>query len=140
MNIPTDKKIYNRREIEEFLVHRGTMLLLDSAWDGGASYTFRGDEFFFDGHFPGEKIVPVAILVEILAQSTCTLMSETQKGSTGYLVGINGVKIKKKVLPGDVFVCTSLITKKKGPMYIVDCKGFVEGKEIIRASLTIIQA
>ena len=47
----------NREEIMQILPHRGSMLLLDEAWlgeDGAAhgKYTARGDEWFFDGHFP----------------------------------------------------------------------------------------
>lgn len=70
----------NRAEIMEILPHRDAMLLLDEVEnkDGTAigRYTVRGDEFFLQGHFPGNPIVPGVILCEILAQSACVLMQD----------------------------------------------------------------
>ena len=52
----------NRQELESLLPHRGRMLLLDECEKIGetahGAYTFKGDEFFFDGHFPENPIVP----------------------------------------------------------------------------------
>ena len=73
----------NKEELMALLPHRPPMLLLDDAenQDGTAvgHYLVRGDEFFLQGHFPGHPIVPGVILCEILAQSACVLMEDSQK-------------------------------------------------------------
>lgn len=73
----------NREEIKTILPHREPMLLLDdvNSQDGVAvgHYHVKGDEFFLQGHFPGNPIVPGVILCEILAQSACILMKDAME-------------------------------------------------------------
>ena len=62
------------------------------------------NEHFFQGHFPGEPVMPGVLIVEALAQagSIPLLQMEDFKGQTAYLGGLNKVKFRQKVVPGDV--------------------------------------
>ena len=75
----------DRKEIMDILPHRNSMLLLDEVQESGGvavgHYRVRGDEFFLDGHFPGNPVVPGVILCEILAQSACVLMKTVDRKS-----------------------------------------------------------
>ena len=84
----------NQKEIMKILPHRDAMLLLDEAEsrDGEAvgRYHVRGDEFFLQGHFPGNPVVPGVILCEILAQSACVLMRDAMtEGKLPVYTGLN---------------------------------------------------
>ena len=131
----------NREELMTILPHRDNMLLLDSAEvvDGAAcgSYHVRGDEFFLQGHFPGNPIVPGVILCEILAQSVCVLMQgEMQSGRTPMYTGLDRVRFKSPVRPGDTFVTECRITRSKGVFYFAEGKGSVNGKMCIEATFS----
>lgn len=128
----------NRNELMEILPHRSSMLLLDEAFeeDGYAHgiYTIKGDEFFLDGHFPGFPIVPGVILCEILAQSTAVLLKERmQEGKVCLYAGLDKVRFKSPVLPGDKFETKCHITKSKGIFYFAEGEGYVNGELKIKA-------
>jgi len=92
----------------EILPHRSSMLLIDEAvFESGKAYAkkkINGDEWFLDGHFPGNPIVPGVILCEILAQSTCVALEKTLNSTkVPYFSSLKEVKFKNPVLPGDTF-------------------------------------
>lgn len=97
-----------RKEIETFLPHRPPMLLvdrveLDAEGSARGEYTVRGDEHFLEGHFPGYPVVPGVVLCEIIAQSAGVLVrEELQKGFTPLFAGMEGVRFRRMVRPGDV--------------------------------------
>ncbi|MCL2255943.1 MAG: beta-hydroxyacyl-ACP dehydratase [Firmicutes bacterium] len=128
-------KKLNREEIEKILPHRAPMLLLDEAWEGGGAYTIKGDEFFLQGHFPTQPIVPGVILCEIMAQSVCVTFQGQFEGKNTFLTGIDGIKIRNKVVPGDTFRTEVVIKKKFGPMFWLDAKGYVGDKLCISGVL-----
>ena len=131
----------NRNEIMDILPHRDSMLLIDEAVleDGKAlgKYSVRGDEWFLDGHFPGNPIVPGVILCEILAQSVCVLLdAEAAEGATTYLAGISSAKFKSPVKPGDLIETECAITSSKPPFYFARGELRVGGKLCMNAEFS----
>ena len=93
-------------------------------------YTVKGDEFFLDGHFPGFPIVPGVILCEILAQSTAILLKDKmQEGKVCLYTGLDKVRFKSPVLPGDRFETKCRIVRSKGIFYFAEGEGYV-GEEL----------
>ena len=123
----------NRKEIEKVLSHREPMLLVDEIEQNGdgtvtGRYTVRGDEFFLQGHFPDDPIVPGVILCEMAAQSSCLLMADKIKGKTTLYAGMNNVKFKNPVYPGDTveFICAHI--RSIGAFHFVRAEGRTNGK------------
>ncbi len=115
----------NKEEIMKILPHRDNMLLLDEVEnkDGMAigHYTVRGDEFFLKGHFPDNPIVPGVILCEILAQSACVLLQDVMReGKLPVYTGLNNVKFRSPVKPGDTVETTCCIKRVKHPFYFAE--------------------
>jgi len=131
----------NRNEIMSLLPHRGNMLLIDevSLENGKAygKYTVRGDEWFLDGHFPGNPVVPGVILCEILAQSACVLLQDDmEKDATPYFTAINSARFKAPVKPGDVIETTCEITRSKPPFYFASGELHASGKLCLKADFS----
>ena len=115
----------NREEIMKILPHREPMLLLDDVEKTGeeavAHYTVRGDEFFLQGHFPDNPIVPGVILCEILAQSACVLLKDQMtEGKLPVYTGLNNVKFRSPVKPGDTVATRCRIKRAKHPFYFAE--------------------
>lgn len=98
---------------------------------GDGRYTVRGDEFFLQGHFPDEPIVPGVILCEMAAQSSCLLMADEVKGKRTLYAGMNKVKFKNSVYPGDTveFICEKI--RSIGAFHFVRAEGIVNGKTAV---------
>ncbi len=133
----------NKEEIKKILPHREPMLLLDevSLDDEGyacGSYTVRGDEWFLQGHFPGNPVVPGVIQCEILAQTCCVLLGQSAADPdfTPFFTGLDKVKFRKPVTPGDVFSTRCKITREKAPFYFAQGEGSVDGKTVVRADFS----
>lgn len=131
----------NQEEIKKILPHRDAMLLIDEAEvvDGAAHgrKEIRDDEWFLKGHFPDAPIVPGVILCEILAQSTCVLLNDKISGeSLPVFTGLNKVKFRNPVKPGDVFETKCEIIKEKSPFYFAKGKGYVDGRLCVSAEFS----
>lgn len=126
----------NREELKQILPHREPMLLVDEAEigeDGKAHgrYHVRGDEYFLQGHFPGNPIVPGVIQCEMAAQTCCVLLANEISGKTPVFTGIDKVRFRQQVKPGDTieFVCG--LTRTKHPFYFAEIRGFVNEKQCV---------
>lgn len=131
----------DREEIKNILPHRDNMLLLDEVAKEDdvaiGHYTVRGDEFFLKGHFPGNPIVPGVILCEILAQSACVLMEDAMsEGKLPVYTGLNNVKFRSPVKPGDTIETECRIKRAKHPFYFAEGIVTVEGKVCVSADFS----
>ncbi|MDO5401470.1 MAG: 3-hydroxyacyl-ACP dehydratase FabZ [Eubacteriales bacterium] len=115
----------NREEIQAIVPHRAPMLLVDNVvcenGEAVGHYHVRGDEFFLQGHFPGNPMVPGVILCEILAQSACVLMQDALKaGQIPVYTGLDRVKFRSPVRPGDTVQTRCHIKRAKHPFYFAE--------------------
>jgi len=131
----------NKNEIMNIIPHRDNMLLVQEAEvrynTAYGKYTITGDEWFLKGHFPGNPIVPGVILCEMLAQTVCVLLAQSDaKKGTPYFTGLNNVRFRKKVVPGDTFESECVILKTKGPFYFASGKGYTNGELCVSADFS----
>lgn len=122
-----------REEIMKFLPHREPMLLVDqmSVDENNvahARYTVTGEEFFLKGHFPGYPIVPGVILCEIMGQCCSLLVKEHLAGKIPFYAGLDKIRFKRQVRPGDTIEIKGTITKQKAMIFFVKAEARVDGE------------
>ena len=136
--------LFRIKEIQEIIPHRHPFLLVDCIEElepgvkavGYKSVTY--DEPYFRGHFPQEPVMPGVLIVEALAQTgaVAILSQENFKGKTAYFGGLNNVKFKHKVVPGDRLRLECEIIKQKGPVGVGKATATVDGKIAVVGELT----
>ena len=131
----------NKEEIKQVLPHREPMLLVDEMVIdenkvAHSKYHVTGDEFFLKGHFPGAPVVPGVILCEIMAQSCALLMKDDLAGHLPLYSGINSVRFKNSVYPGDTVEIEAALTAHKANIYICDAKLSVGDRLCVRGELS----
>lgn len=116
----------NINEIKAIIPHREPFLLIDRVDELVTGVSAKGiknvtyNEYFFAGHFPQEPVMPGVLIVEALAQTgaVAILSEEKNKGKTAYFAGLDKVKFKRKVIPGDTLTLEVEIVRQKGPVGI----------------------
>ena len=99
----------NNIEIQNILPHRYPFLLVDKVIELEEGKSVKGiknvtiNEPFFQGHFPGNPIMPGVLICEALAQVGAVLLLSLSenKGKLGVFTGINNFKFRRQVVPGD---------------------------------------
>lgn len=101
--------LLNKEQIKEIIPHRDPFLLIDEveSMEIGSSIVaikhVNPAEYYFEGHFPQEKVMPGVLIIEALAQAgaVAILSMEANKGKIAYFGGIKEAKFRQKVVPGD---------------------------------------
>ena len=141
--VPTQAPL-NRAEIEEILPHREPFLLIDEVTELEpgkrvvARKTVRPDEWYLAGHFPGRPIMPGVLIVEAMAQTgaVAVLCSDENRGRLALFAGIDGVRFKRLVEPGDELVLTCDLERVRGPIGKGRAEARVDGQLAARGTLT----
>jgi 3-hydroxyacyl-[acyl-carrier-protein] dehydratase len=133
-----------RREIEQIIPHREPFLLLDEVTtiEPGARVVarkrVRGDEWYLAGHFPGRPIMPGVLMVEALAQAgaVAVLSEEANRGKLALFAGIDDVRFKRLVEPGDELELTCELERRRGAIGRGKASATVDGELAVRGTLT----
>jgi 3-hydroxyacyl-[acyl-carrier-protein] dehydratase len=131
----------DREELKNYLPHREPMLLvdeieIDEEGVAHAKYLVRDDEFFCRGHFPGNPLVPGVIQCEIMAQSCAILVKDEIVGKTTLYSGIDNMRFKHPVRPGDLCEITAVLKNKRANMFFCAAEIKVDGKLCCKGELS----
>jgi 3-hydroxyacyl-[acyl-carrier-protein] dehydratase len=134
----------DRSAIEAIIPHREPFLLIDeiSELEPGVRavgrYHVPADAWYLRGHFPGNPIVPGVLQVESLAQvgAVCGLSHPDFAGKLALFAGIDGVRFKRIVRPGDTLDLVCEINRLRGPIGRADATASVAGELACRGTIT----
>jgi len=136
---------YNIQEIMNFLPHRYPFILIDRILEIIpdekiiALKNVTINEPFFQGHFPKNPIMPGVLIVEAMAQAggvfAYTFMPEAEKGSVIYFMGMDKVKFRKPVVPGDQLIFEVRILKRRSKTIKMAGIATVDKKLVAEAEL-----
>ncbi len=136
--------LYTAKEIMDIIPHRYPFLMIDSIEELEPGVRALGrkcvsvNEPYFQGHFPGNPVMPGVLIVEALAQvGAVAILSQPEfKGKTAYFAGIDKARFRQKVMPGDVLMLEMTVIKVKGPVGVGRAVATVDGKKAAEAELT----
>lgn len=133
-------------DIERLLPHRYPFLLVDRVVGlipGEEAVGIKNvtmNEEFFQGHFPGNPVMPGVLQLEAMAQTAglvaLTFLGESAHGKAVYFMGIDGAKFRRPVVPGDQLRMHLTKERGGGKVWKFDAKGMVDGQIVVEAKLT----
>jgi len=136
----------NKDDIKRYLPHREPFLFIDEVVDIKdnqiihAKKIISEDEYFLEGHFPGNPIFPGVILIEALGQASgilgFTTMNKTpEEGSIYVLAGVDKVRFRKRVRPGDTVDLFSKVVSEKRGIWKFDCRAELDNEIVCTATI-----
>ena len=134
----------NKNEIKQIIPQREPFLMIDEVEEyvpGESAIAYKHvseDEWYFKGHFPGNPIMPGVLITESLAQTgaIAIVSLEENKGRNALFAGIDKMRFKKQVVPGDVLKLEVKIIKQKGPIGVGEALATCDGKIVAKGELT----
>lgn len=130
-------------QIRNVLPHRYPFLLVDRILEMEPGVRARGlknvtiNEEFFQGHFPGHAVMPGVLIMEAMAQVGGVLLLSLggNQGKLAYFAGMDKVRFRKPVLPGDTLVTDVELLKTRGNVGKVNAVGYVDGQIVAEGEL-----
>lgn len=134
----------NKEQIKNIIPQREPFLMIDEVEEyvpGESAIAYKNvdkSEWYFKGHFPGNPIMPGVLICESLAQTgaVAILSMEENKGKNALFGGLDKVRFKKKVVPGDKLKLEVKIIKRKGTIGVGEAIATVDGKVAAKGELT----
>lgn len=134
----------NKEEIKNIIPQREPFLMIDEVEEfipGESAIAYKNvneQEWYFKGHFPGNPIMPGVLITESLAQTgaVAILSMNENKGKNALFGGIDKMKFKRKVVPGDRLKLEVKIIKRKGPIGVGEAIATVDEKIVAKGELT----
>ncbi len=136
--------IFNSNQIQEIIPHRYPFILVDKIVELEEGVRAVGiknvtvNEYFFQGHFPQEHVMPGVLIVEALAQvgAVVLLKKEENQGKIAYFAGIDKCKFRRKVIPGDTLSLEIEIIKSRANFGVGKAVAKVDGAKVCEAELS----
>ena len=133
----------NKEEIKKIIPQRDPFLMIDEVEDfipGESAIAYKNvniEEWYFKGHFPGNPIMPGVLIAESLAQTgaVAILSVDENKGKNALFGGIDKMRFKRQVIPGDRLKLEVKIIKRKGPIGVGEAIASVDGKVAAKGEL-----
>jgi 3-hydroxyacyl-[acyl-carrier-protein] dehydratase len=149
-------------QIQRFLPHRAPFLLVDRVLEIHPTSDVKNpdpaarvgvkvvalknvsyNEPFFPGHFPGFPLMPGVLIVEALAQTASFSLypyiahdlDRLARGFQCILVGVDGARFRKPVVPGDTLRLETTVTKCRGKLWAFDGKAYVDGQLVAEVEI-----
>ena len=131
------------RRIQKILPHRYPFLLVDKVVEVEGDTRIKGiknvsfNEQFFQGHFPGTPIMPGVLIVEAMAQVSGLLFAQKLEhtGKLAVLFSMDGVKLRKAVVPGDQLILTAEMVRSRKRSAQCRCKAMVGDSVVAEAQI-----